>query len=105
MRTTGEEQRQFVYCRDACQAFHLSFAAGNRETVYHATSGVWISIKNVASLIAERTGAEVVPGDAVGATVRVESISTVPGWNASTGIEAGIDKTISLYRREAGCAR
>jgi len=66
MRTTGEEERQFLYVEDCCEALHAlsnKYDEVPRDEELHITSFKWTKIKDVAALVGHKTGGWFVPGD------------------------------------------
>ena len=66
MRTTGQETRDFLYaddCSDGLVAVmrNYEFLAGDREV--HLANHSWTSILEIANIIGDHFGIEVVPGD------------------------------------------
>lgn len=66
MRTTGQETRDFLYaddCSDGLVAImkNYEFLAGDREV--HLANHSWTSILEIANIIGDHFGIEVVPGD------------------------------------------
>lgn len=97
MLTTGEELRQFVYIDDVCRAFHQAFEQ-RLDGVYDVTSFEWVSVRRVADIIADLTGAKVSPGDRRGSTPVTPMRGKVPGWTAMVSLEEGLERTLALYR-------
>ncbi len=97
MLTTGEELRQFVFIDDVCHAFHqaLQHRLGG---VYDVTSFEWVPVRRVADIIADLTGAKVLPGERRGSTPITPMRGKVPGWTAITSLEEGLEHTLALYR-------
>jgi nucleoside-diphosphate-sugar epimerase len=97
MLTTGEERRQFIHINDVCQAFHS--ALSNQFTgLYDVSSFEWISIREIADIIAECTGAKVIPGEKVGSTPITPIQGKVPGWLPSVDIKDGLETMVKMAR-------
>jgi nucleoside-diphosphate-sugar epimerase len=97
MLTSGEEKRQFVYIDDVCTAFHraLDLQLGG---IYDVSSFEWVSVRRVADLIAELTGAKVIPGAKVGLTPITPMMGKIPGWNSRHTLEQGLARMVAEYR-------
>ena len=91
--TTGEEERQFVYIDDVCEAFHIALSS-RLDGVYDVTSFEWIRVLDVANLIAKHTNANVVPGIKQGSTPLTPIQGKIPGWMPKVSIEEGIENVI-----------
>ena len=89
MQTDGEERRQFVHLFDACRALHLAMEQ-QYTTTYDATSGNWISIRQIADFIATETGARVVPGWDSGKNFKSPYIGRMVGWSPDIPLEDGL---------------
>ncbi len=97
MMTTGEEMRQFIYIDDVCRGFHCALVSGIRR-VCDVSSFEWVSIRQVADVIASITGAEVAPGELVGSTPNTPMQGRIPGWFPEVSLEEGLRRTVDLYR-------
>jgi nucleoside-diphosphate-sugar epimerase len=94
MMTTGEEQRHFIHIDDVCQAFHLAMSR-NLQGVYDVSSFEWVKVKELAQIIADVTGAELIPGSKVGSTPVTPIRGKIPGWHAQISLEEGLRRLIS----------
>lgn len=99
MLTTGEEQRQFIYIDDVCNGFRQAMESAPRD-IYDITSFEWVRILDVARVIADLTGAEVIPGQAIGRTPNTPLKGKLPGWNATVPLRQGLSLMINRYRNE-----
>ncbi len=97
MLTTGEEMRQFIYIDDVCRGFRQALDAGVCR-VCDISSFEWVSIRQVADVIASITGAEVIPGERLGSTPITPMQGRIPGWLPEVSLENGLKRTIDLYR-------
>jgi nucleoside-diphosphate-sugar epimerase len=97
MLTAGEELRQFVFIDDVCRAFHQALQQG-LGGVYDVTSFEWVPVRRVADIIADLTGAKVLPGERRGSTPITPMCGKVPGWTAMVSLEEGLERTLTLYR-------
>lgn len=97
MLTTGEEQRQFVYIDDVCDAFHQSLRL-RLSGVYDVTSFEWVPVRRVADIIGELTGAKVIAGETRGSTPITPMRGKVPSWMSTVSLEEGLERTVALYR-------
>ena len=100
MMTTGEELRQFIYIDDLCKAAHYVVANNLNKDVYDITSFEWITIINVAEIIASLTGARVIPGKIKGNTPITPLRGKVPNWFPHVNIYDGLKRmTIELKEK------
>lgn len=97
MLTTGEETRQFVHIDDVSRAFHLALSS-RLGGVYDITSFEWVTVRRVADVIAEQTGANVVPGSKIGSTPLTPMQGKIPGWNPTMTLEDGLRRMIQQTR-------
>lgn len=95
--TTGEERRQFIHIDDVCRAFHMAMSAG-LPGVYDVASFEWVSVYDVACMIAEAAGVEVVRGRAVGSTPVTPMQGRVPGWLPQVGLKEGLARMVGEAR-------
>jgi len=100
MMTTGEELRQFVYIDDVSLAFHRALCQ-RLEGVYDVTSFEWVPVRRVAEIIARLTGAKLITAELRGSTPITPMRGKVPGWSPSVTLEEGLERTISLFKRQA----
>lgn len=100
MMTTGQEWRQFTHITDLARAFHMALnTKGLRRTVYDASSYEWVRILDVAAMIAEDTGATVIPGTTVGHDpIASPNRGRVPGWLPTVELREGIRAMIAEAR-------
>lgn len=98
MMTTGEEVRQFIHVDDVCSAFHMALAR-KLSGLYDVTSFEWVSVLDLARIIADLTGAEVVPGSRIGSTPITPLVGKVPDWNPRLTLRDGLSKMVDLYRQ------
>jgi len=96
--TTGAERRQFVHIDDVCRGFHAALSQGVRE-VCDVTSFAWTTVLDVARIVGELTGAEVIPGARTGSTPMTPNRNPVPGWRAEVDIREGLDRMVREFRR------
>lgn len=96
MITTGEELRQFIFIDDVCSAFHHALKH-QLNGVYDVTSFEWVSVKRVAEIIADLTGAKVIPGERSGSTPITPMRGKMPRWKPMISLEEGLERTLSLY--------
>ena len=62
-------------------------------------AGEFISILEVAQMIAAETGAEVIPGIAHGNNPQVKTSSKIPNWYPAVSLEMGIKQLVALAER------
>ena len=101
MMTDGTEWRQFTHITDLSNAFYLALnSKGLRQTVYDASSYEWVRIIDIAHMIADFTGAKVVPGMKVGHDpIPAQNMGRIPGWLPSISLEDGIRTMVEEARR------
>ena len=93
MMTDGNEKRQFIHVDDVCNSFHTSF---NHYGIYDASSLQWNSIYEIAQLISEFTGCEIIRGNKSGTSVLIENKPIL--CKANISLRDGIKKTIELFK-------
>jgi len=94
MLTTGEERRQFIHIDDVCRAFHQALTM-QLPGIYDVTSFEWVTIREVADIIAGLTGAKVVPGKKIGSTPFTPMQGKIPGWNPVVSLDQGLAKMVT----------
>jgi len=108
IRTDGEEERQFLYVEDACEAL-LTFAnlynVVPRNKELHVTTFEWIKIIDIAKNISKLCGdVSVIPGaekDMVQQGQRNEPDPFVlTFWKPKTSITAGINEIVQHYANQ-----
>lgn len=97
MMTTGEERRQFIHVDDVCTAWYHALS-DNVDGVHDVTSFEWVTIRRVADMIAERTGAKVIPGSRQGNTPNTPMRGKLPGWSPKMSLAAGLDDMIARVK-------
>lgn len=97
MMTTGEEIRQFIHVDDVCSAFHLALSR-KLAGLYDVTSFEWVRVLDLARIVADLTGAEVVPGTRIGSTPVTPMVGKIPGWEAALSLRDGLSKMVELFR-------
>ncbi len=90
--TTGAERRQFLHVDDVANALIFQRETGRRCA--DVTSGTWVSIRELAALIADRLGANVSVGNARGYESLVEPAQPLEGWQPSIDLPTGISAVI-----------
>jgi nucleoside-diphosphate-sugar epimerase len=99
MMTTGEERRQFVYIDDVFRAFHVAMKKKLNGT-YDVTNSRWVSIIDVARIIAKETGAEIICGKETRASVHTPVTFQLPHWTPVVSLEEGLKNMIERARNE-----
>jgi nucleoside-diphosphate-sugar epimerase len=90
MMTTGEEVRQFIHIDDLCNAVHLVISDNLNRHIYDITSFEWISIIEIAEIIASLTGAKINRGKIIGNTPITPLRGKVPNWFPRVDIQNGL---------------
>lgn len=93
MLTTGEERRQFIYIDDVCRGFHHALSQ-NLQGIYDVSSFEWVSVRDIANIIARHTGAKVIPGDKAGSTPITPMMGKVTGWIQQVSLEEGLSRMV-----------
>lgn len=98
MLTTGQERRQFIHIDDVCAAFH---EAGVRHwpDIYDVASFEWVRVIEVAEMLAEMTGARVIPGSVIGSTPLTPMKGKLPGWTPQVPLRLGLERLVEAARR------
>jgi nucleoside-diphosphate-sugar epimerase len=101
MRTTGVEQRDFLFvddCSQGLEAIMLNYKTISPKENLHLASFKWHSIYQVAEVIAKHFGAEIITGnrgDVVHQGIRTEPDRyLLKYWQPVTTLEQGITKLI-----------
>lgn len=102
MMTDGSEKRQFIHIDDVCEGLLQSFNLKEKDYTYDITSKDWISVYEVAKIIQENTGCDIIRGINSGETVFIENKKTIPGWNTQISLRDGIKKMIEETKYEWG---
>ena len=97
MMTTGEEVRQFIHVDDVCRAFHLAMQR-RLQGLYDVTSFEWVRVLDLAQIIGDLTGAEVVPGSRLGSTPLTPMVGKIPDWEPTLTLRKGLEAMVAFYR-------
>jgi len=98
MLTSGTERRQFIHVDDVCRAFHMALSA-RLAGVYDISSFEWVTVREVAELIAGCTGARIVPGAKPGSNPVTTMQGKIPGWNPQVQLADGLKRVVDLMRK------
>lgn len=98
MLTTGEEQRQFIYIDDVCCAFHQALSQ-NLQGIYDVSSFEWVSVRDIAEIIAKHAGAKVIPGDNIGSTPITPMVGKVTGWIQNVSLDEGLGRMVAEQKK------
>ena len=96
--TDGSEQRKFVHLNDTCRAY-LQMIKEQKDRIYDVSSAHYITILEVAELIAKITGAKLFPSQISGYTPFSTECATYPGWEPTISLEDGIRNLITEYSK------
>jgi nucleoside-diphosphate-sugar epimerase len=107
MRTTGEEERDFLYAIDCCQALIRIMEFGNKiilNAPLHLTSFKSSKILEIAQIISAHYGSTVLPGTKVD-TVQLDARNRpdpyiLEFWSPQTDISVGISEVLDRVDRE-----
>jgi len=106
--TTGIETRQFLYAEDCCAALYLLsqpslYDTISREENLHITSFKWHTIIDVAMIVAQQFGVQVVAGQEQDSVQQFQKNEPNPSiqkyWKPTTSLEDGIKKVIMEMAR------
>lgn len=100
MMTTGEEVRQFIHIDDLCRAVYYVISNNLNKNVYDITSFEWISIMDIAEIIASLTGAKIYPGKIIGSTPITPLRGKVPNWFPQVDIQSGIKTMVEELKEK-----
>lgn len=101
LMTTGEERRQFLHVDDCVEALLVQRQTG--QPIADVTSGEWVPIYDVASIVGHQTRAEVRRGPVKGYESIVEPRSQLEGWSPAIPLEQGLRQVIDRMRAEGWC--
>lgn len=97
MMTTGAEVRQFIHVDDVCRAFYQALS-GKLGGLYDVSSFEWVSVRSMAQIVADLTGAQVVPGTRVGSTPVTPMVGKIPDWEPALTLREGLARMVELFR-------
>ena len=110
MKTKGNEERQFLYAVDCCEALYnmsLQYDKLSRLSEYHVTTFDWVKISQIAEIIATQCGgATIVPSleeDTVQGGQRNEPNNFILSegiWTPKTSLEQGIAKIVEYEKTQ-----
>ncbi|MFM7023975.1 MAG: NAD-dependent epimerase/dehydratase family protein [Flavobacteriales bacterium] len=95
--TNGEEERQFTFAEDCVRNLYSIKLLKGEE--FDLSNGHWISIKNLAYVIAGKLGAEVSLGTVKGYNNRLDPKHNVHLFNFEYDLGKGIDRVIEEGRK------
>lgn len=94
MLTTGEERRQFIHIDDVCRGFHQALSQ-NLQGIYDVSSFEWVSVREIADIIARHASAKVIPGEKTGSTPVTPMMGKVTGWIQNVSLEEGLGRMVA----------
>jgi nucleoside-diphosphate-sugar epimerase len=94
--TNGTERRRFIYKSDCASALVQLFDS-DMETA-DISGPNWLSIKEVAEVIAAQLNVEVLFGESKGSEIIVDPVNLLPDWTPATSFSDGISKVIDDAR-------
>lgn len=94
LMTDGNEKRKFIHLEDTVRAY-LRMLQLHQGKIFDVSGGNFVSIYEVAELVAEFTGARLERGNERGFTPSVMELPSVPNWNPEVSLEAGIARLIA----------
>lgn len=98
MLTTGEEKRHFIHIDDVTEAWHKAME-DNLKGIHDVTSFEWVRVIDLANIIAELTGAKVIPGEKVGSTPDTPIKGKIPGWYPKVDLRKGLAKMVEDMKK------
>jgi|SRR5438552_2662938 len=103
LQTAGGERRRLLYKTD-CAAALIAFFEDPTATADIAGER-WVSVRNVAEVVARQTSAPLVYGSAQGEEVLIDPGKPLPGWRPGVPLEEGIARVIEEARAFLGRGR
>lgn len=94
LNTTGEELRQFVHIDDICEGLYKSFDVTKRDKSYDLTTKKWTKIYDVAKIVSNLTGSQLIVSENLGKTFLIEDYNILPGWIPKISLLDGLTKMI-----------
>jgi nucleoside-diphosphate-sugar epimerase len=94
--TSGEERRQFLHTDDVAEA--LIFQRDLGQALADVTSGSWVTVRQVAAIIAQQFGAKVLPGGETGYESLIEPSQPLGGWTPSIDLATGLTKVAARMK-------
>jgi nucleoside-diphosphate-sugar epimerase len=105
MRTSGREQRQFLYVEDCCEALvkiSEKYNSISREEKLHISSFEWTSIEEIAKIVSNIHNCEYTKGqkkDTVQMNLQYEPDKNIlKYWKPRTSLEDGIKRVAGEFR-------
>ncbi len=93
MRTSGLERRRFLHIEDLCDAY-MAILDQRSQKLFDVAGSELVSIRQVAEIVAQNTGASVETSNSIGSTPNVEVSALIPGWNPKIKLVDGIKAMI-----------
>lgn len=101
MLTDGNEYRQFLHASDCVKCFYTlsnCYAELDKSKEYHITSFEWTTIKDLAQIVADNFGVNVIPGpatDTIQFGHKVEPDTVILNyWKPTTTLDQGVKLVI-----------
>jgi UDP-glucose 4-epimerase len=100
---TGQQGRQFTHARDIGRAFALAVEKAANGSIYNTVSDEFVTIKQLAELVAAEIPTKIVytaarQADVPTATVSNELIKTSLGWRPEVKFTDGLHELINAHR-------
>lgn len=106
--TSGDQTRDFVFVDDVVDAYMLAAATPNAiGNIFNIGSGIEYTIKEVAEMILDMTGAPIKlllgslqkrPGETSHFFCKNRRSEELLGWSPKTGLKEGVQKTIDWHK-------
>ena len=104
----GEQRRSFTYVKDVVDAL-LKMSGLEKSHTFNVGSNMTVSLNNVIKLIEEYSGKnanienlERAYKDPDVVRPNLENIKKIIGWEPTTKIEEGVEKTVAWYKKNEG---
>ena len=97
--TDGSEIRKFIHMDDVCHSY-FTLINSHLGEIFDVSAGEYVSILELAKLIAKKTGAGVIPGTVKGHNPNVKESAELPGWKPTVDLESGIERLIREAHKE-----
>ena len=95
--TDGSELRQFVHINDVCEAYERVFELPS--DIYQVSSGEWISIFEVASILGKILKVEVKRGLEKGNSPKVNIGKPISNWTPKVTLHDGLAALVANYEQ------
>lgn len=98
MMSTGEEYRQFIHTDDVVRGFKHALDINHTTSICDVTSFEWVTIKKMAQIIADYTGAKLFYGKEQSYSEFTPISGKLPNWNPTVSLETGLIRMVDTMR-------